>query len=182
MDGKQVAFLAPTTVLAFQHQKTLRERFAGFPVRIEMVSRFRSKAEQKEALTDLAAGKVDIIVGTHRLLSKDVEFRDLGLLVVDEEQRFGVAHKEKIKQLQKEGRRADDERDADSAHAEHVAGRHPRHVDHRNAAEGSTVDSDQRRQVRSAGDRPRHPQRDGARRAGVSSSTTASNRSSRSAA
>ena len=101
MDGKQVAFLAPTTVLAFQHQKTLRERFAGFPVRIEMVSRFRSKAEQKEALTDLAAGKVDIIVGTHRLLSKDVAFRDLGLLVVDEEQRFGVAHKEKIKQLRK---------------------------------------------------------------------------------
>ena len=72
MDGKQVAFLAPTTVLAFQHQKTLRERFAGFPVRIDMVSRFRSKAEQKETLTDLAAGKVDIIVGTHRLLSKDV--------------------------------------------------------------------------------------------------------------
>jgi transcription-repair coupling factor (superfamily II helicase) len=101
MDGKQVAFLAPTTVLAFQHQKTLRERFAGFPVRIEMVSRFRTKAEQKEALADLAAGKVDIIVGTHRLLSKDVEFRDLGLLIVDEEQRFGVAHKEKIKQLRR---------------------------------------------------------------------------------
>jgi transcription-repair coupling factor (superfamily II helicase) len=101
MDGKQVAVLAPTTVLAFQHQKTLRERFAGFPVRVEMVSRFRSKAEQKEALADLTAGKVDIIVGTHRLLSKDVEFRDLGLLVVDEEQRFGVAHKEKIKQLRK---------------------------------------------------------------------------------
>ena len=101
MDGKQVAFLAPTTVLAFQHQKTLRERFAGFPVRIDMVSRFRTKGEQKETLADLAAGKVDIIVGTHRLLSKDVQFRDLGLLVVDEEQRFGVAHKEKIKQLRK---------------------------------------------------------------------------------
>jgi transcription-repair coupling factor (superfamily II helicase) len=101
MDGKQVAFLAPTTVLAFQHQKTLRERFAGFPVRIDMVSRFRSKAEQKDTITDLAAGKVDLIVGTHRLLSKDVEFRDLGLLVVDEEQRFGVAHKEKIKQMKK---------------------------------------------------------------------------------
>src|SRR5947209_18650571 len=93
MDGKQVAFLAPTTVLAFQHDKTLKERFAGFPVRIEMVSRFRTKAEQKEVLDDLAAGKVDLIVGTHRLLSKDVEFRDLGLLVVDEEQRFGVGHK-----------------------------------------------------------------------------------------
>jgi transcription-repair coupling factor (superfamily II helicase) len=101
MDGKQVAFLAPTTVLAFQHQKTLKERFAGFPVRIDMVSRFRSKAEQKDVLADLSAGKVDIIVGTHRLLSKDVEFRDLGLLVVDEEQRFGVSHKEKIKQLRK---------------------------------------------------------------------------------
>ena len=101
MDGKQVAFLAPTTVLAFQHQKTLKERFAGFPVRIEMVSRFRTKAEQKEVITDLAAGKVDLIVGTHRLLSSDVQFRDVGLLVVDEEQRFGVAHKEKIKQLKK---------------------------------------------------------------------------------
>jgi len=101
MDGKQVAFLAPTTVLAFQHQKTLRERFAGFPVRIDMVSRFRTKQEQKETIADLAAGKVDVIVGTHRLLSKDVEFRDLGVLVVDEEQRFGVAHKEKIKQLKK---------------------------------------------------------------------------------
>ena len=101
MDGKQVAFLAPTTVLAFQHQKTVKERFAGFPVRTEMVSRFRTKAEQQEVLVDLAAGKVDIIVGTHRLLSKDVQFRDLGLLVVDEEQRFGVGHKEKIKQLKK---------------------------------------------------------------------------------
>ncbi len=101
MDGKQAAVLAPTTVLAFQHEKTLKERFAGFPVRIEMVSRFRSKAEQKQALADLAAGKVDVIVGTHRLLSKDVQFRDLGLLVVDEEQRFGVAHKEKIKQLRR---------------------------------------------------------------------------------
>jgi transcription-repair coupling factor (superfamily II helicase) len=101
MDGKQVAFLAPTTVLAFQHQKTVKERFAGFPVRTEMVSRFRTKAEQQETLVDLAAGKVDVIVGTHRLLSKDVQFRDLGLLVVDEEQRFGVGHKEKIKQLKK---------------------------------------------------------------------------------
>ena len=101
MDGKQVAFLAPTTILAFQHEKTLRERFAAFPVRVEMVSRFRGKAEQKQALADLAAGKVDLIVGTHRLLSKDVVFRDLGLLVVDEEQRFGVAHKERIKQIKK---------------------------------------------------------------------------------
>jgi transcription-repair coupling factor (superfamily II helicase) len=101
MDGKQAAFLAPTTILAFQHEKTLKERFAGFPVRIDMVSRFRSKVEQKQSLTDLEAGKIDIMVGTHRLLSKDVQFRDLGLLVVDEEQRFGVAHKERIKQLKR---------------------------------------------------------------------------------
>jgi transcription-repair coupling factor (superfamily II helicase) len=101
MDGKQIAFLAPTTVLAFQHLKTLRDRFAGFPVTIDMVSRFRTKQEQKEILTGLAAGKVDVIVGTHRLLSKDVVFKDLGLLVVDEEQRFGVAHKERIKQMRK---------------------------------------------------------------------------------
>jgi transcription-repair coupling factor (superfamily II helicase) len=101
MDAKQVAFLAPTTVLTFQHEKTLKDRFAGFPVRIDMVSRFRTKAEQQQVIADLADGKVDVIVGTHRLLSKDVEFRDLGLLIVDEEQRFGVAHKEKIKQLRK---------------------------------------------------------------------------------
>ena len=101
MDGKQVAILAPTTVLAFQHLKTLTDRFAAFPVRIDMVSRFRTKAEQKATLDDLEAGKVEIIVGTHRLLSKDVKFRDLGLLIVDEEQRFGVAHKERIKQFKK---------------------------------------------------------------------------------
>jgi transcription-repair coupling factor (superfamily II helicase) len=101
MDGKQVAFLAPTTVLAFQHVKTLRDRFAGFPVAIDMVSRFRTKQEIKTVLDGLTAGKVDIIVGTHRLLSKDVVFKDLGVLVVDEEQRFGVAHKERIKQMRK---------------------------------------------------------------------------------
>ena len=101
MDGKQVALLAPTTVLAFQHVKTIGERFAGFPVRVELISRFRTRAEQKQVIADLAEGKVDIIVGTHRLLSKDVQFRDLGLLIVDEEQRFGVAHKERIKQIRR---------------------------------------------------------------------------------
>ena len=101
MDGKQVALLAPTTVLAFQHQKTLTERFAGFPVTIDMVSRFRSKAEQDQIIKDVGAGKIDIIVGTHRLLSKDIQFKDLGLLVVDEEQRFGVTHKERIKQMRR---------------------------------------------------------------------------------
>ncbi len=101
IDGKQVAFLAPTTVLTFQHARTLAERFAGFPVRIEMISRFKSKQDQKKVVEQLAAGQVDIVVGTHRLLSKDVTFRDLGLLVVDEEQRFGVVHKERLKQLRK---------------------------------------------------------------------------------
>ena len=101
MEGKQVAFLAPTTVLAFQHLRTLESRFAAFPVKIDMVSRFRSKQEQKATLANLAEGKLDVIVGTHRLLSKDVVFQDLGLLVVDEEQRFGVAHKERIKQMRR---------------------------------------------------------------------------------
>jgi transcription-repair coupling factor (superfamily II helicase) len=101
MDGKQVAILAPTTVLAFQHYRTIVSRFAGFPVKAEMISRFRTKPEQKEILAQLASGQLDIIVGTHRLLSKDVSFRDLGLLVVDEEQRFGVTHKERIKQMRK---------------------------------------------------------------------------------
>lgn len=100
-DSKQVAVLGPTTVLAFQHYETFRRRFAAFPVRIEMLSRFRSEKEQKKVIEDLEAGKVDIVIGTHRILSKDVKFADLGLLIVDEEQRFGVAHKERIKELRK---------------------------------------------------------------------------------
>jgi transcription-repair coupling factor (superfamily II helicase) len=99
-DGKQTAVLAPTTVLAYQHFETFKRRFAAFPVRIEMLSRFRDKKEIAVVLEGLAEGKVDIVIGTHRILSKDVVFRDLGLLVVDEEQRFGVRHKERIKQLQ----------------------------------------------------------------------------------
>jgi transcription-repair coupling factor (superfamily II helicase) len=101
MDNKQVALLAPTTVLTFQHFETFKKRFAAFPMRIELLSRFRSAAEQKKVLTDLEAGKVDVVIGTHRLLSKDVKFADLGLLVVDEEQRFGVAHKERLKEMRK---------------------------------------------------------------------------------
>ncbi len=99
LDAKQVAVLAPTTVLAFQHWKTFRKRFAPFPVTVEMVSRFRSPKEVKTVLAATAAGKVDILIGTHRLLSKDVTFRDLGLLIIDEEQRFGVAAKERLKHL-----------------------------------------------------------------------------------
>jgi transcription-repair coupling factor (superfamily II helicase) len=100
-DGRQVAILAPTTVLVFQHFETFKRRFQPFPVRIEMFSRFRSPKELKAGLEDLAEGKVDIAVGTHRLFSKDVEFRDLGLVIVDEEQRFGVKHKERLKQIKK---------------------------------------------------------------------------------
>jgi transcription-repair coupling factor (superfamily II helicase) len=99
LDGKQAAVLAPTTVLAFQHWKTFRKRFAPFPVTVEMISRFRSGREIKAVLARVAAGGVDILIGTHRLLSKDVLFRDLGLVVVDEEQRFGVVAKEKLKHL-----------------------------------------------------------------------------------
>jgi transcription-repair coupling factor (superfamily II helicase) len=101
-DSKQVAVLAPTTVLAFQHLETFRRRFAAFPVRVEMLSRFRTDKEQKKILEELEAGKVDIVIGTHRLISRDVKFQDLGLLVVDEEQRFGVAHKERLKEMRKD--------------------------------------------------------------------------------
>jgi transcription-repair coupling factor (superfamily II helicase) len=100
-DSRQVAVLAPTTVLAFQHYQTFKRRFAAFPVRVEMISRFRTEKEQKKVLEELEAGKVDILIGTHRVLSKDVKFQDLGLLVVDEEQRFGVAHKERLKEMRK---------------------------------------------------------------------------------
>src|SRR5271157_2341560 len=96
-DAKQVAVLAPTTVLAFQHYNTFRQRMSAFPIRIEMLSRFRSPVENKKTAAEIEAGRVDIAIGTHRLLSKDVKFHDLGLLVVDEEQRFGVAAKEKLK-------------------------------------------------------------------------------------
>lgn len=99
MDGKQVAFLAPTTILVQQHYNTVLKRFEGFPVHAEVISRFKTGAEQKKILQSVKDGSVDILVGTHRLLGKDVVFKDLGLLVVDEEQRFGVAHKESIKNL-----------------------------------------------------------------------------------
>lgn len=98
-DGKQVAFLVPTTILAQQHYNTLQERLGDFPVKVEMLSRFRTPAQSKKAIDDLKKGQADIVVGTHRLLSKDVGFKNLGLLIVDEEQRFGVTHKEKIKQM-----------------------------------------------------------------------------------
>ncbi|HHS13905.1 MAG TPA: transcription-repair coupling factor [bacterium] len=98
-DSKQVAVLVPTTILAQQHGYTFRERLSRFPVHIEMLSRFRSRSEQKEVIEGLASGAIDVVIGTHRLLSKDVQFKDLGLLIIDEEQRFGVRHKERLKSL-----------------------------------------------------------------------------------
>ena len=101
MEGKQVAFLVPTTILAEQHYKTMKKRFSDFPITIDMVSRFRNAKEQKSTLQAVKEGNVDILIGTHRLVSKDIGFKDLGLLVVDEEQRFGVTQKEKIKNIKK---------------------------------------------------------------------------------
>ncbi len=102
MDGRQVAVLVPTTVLAQQHYYTFRRRLRAFPVKVEMLSRFRSPAEQDQIIEDLGRGSVDMVIGTHRLLSADVRFKDLGLVIIDEEQRFGVAHKERLKQLRRE--------------------------------------------------------------------------------
>ncbi len=101
-DGKQVAVLAPTTVLCFQHFETFKERFSAFPVKIAMLSRFVPPREQKAIVAEAEAGKVDVVIGTHRILSKDVKFQDLGLMIVDEEQRFGVAHKERLKRIRTE--------------------------------------------------------------------------------
>lgn len=98
-EGKQVAYLVPTTILAQQHFNTFEQRMKNFPLKVAQLSSFRTNKEIKETLADLKKGFVDVVIGTHRLLSKDVEFKDLGLLIIDEEQRFGVAHKEKIKKL-----------------------------------------------------------------------------------
>ncbi|MEX2245763.1 MAG: transcription-repair coupling factor [Dehalococcoidia bacterium] len=102
MDGTQVAVLVPTTVLALQHYDTFRQRLAGFPVRVEMLSRFRSDKDQRRVVADMAGGSVDVVIGTHRLLQRDVTFKNLGLVIIDEEQRFGVAHKERLKQMRRE--------------------------------------------------------------------------------
>ncbi|MFD2611546.1 transcription-repair coupling factor [Paenibacillus gansuensis] len=99
IDGKQVAVLVPTTILAQQHYETFKERFSGYPFNVQVISRFRSKKEQNETIKGVKAGTVDVLIGTHRLLSADVQFKDLGLLIIDEEQRFGVTHKEKMKRL-----------------------------------------------------------------------------------
>lgn len=100
-NGKQVAVLAPTTILALQHLSTFTERLKDFPLRVEMLSRFKNKKEQKKIVEELKEGKIDILIGTHRLLQKDIQFKDLGLLIIDEEHRFGVAHKEQLKKLKR---------------------------------------------------------------------------------
>ncbi|MEY3282977.1 MAG: hypothetical protein RIR86_990 [Acidobacteriota bacterium] len=101
MEGKQVALLAPTTVLAYQHFQTFKSRFAAFPVTIDLLSRFRNPKEQKEVVAAVESGKIDVLIGTHRILSRDLKFKELALVIVDEEQRFGVAHKERLKQLKR---------------------------------------------------------------------------------
>ena len=101
MDGKQVAFLVPTTILAQQHYNTMVERFSNFPISIDMLSRFKTGKQVKQTLLDIRSGMVDIVVGTHRMIQKDIKFKDLGLLIIDEEQRFGVSHKERLKNFKK---------------------------------------------------------------------------------
>ena len=135
-DGKQAAVLVPTTLLVQQHGQTFGERMAPFPFKVASLSRFSSDAEAKEVLAGVADGTVDIVIGTHRLLGNDVRFKDLGLVIVDEEQRFGVEHKEKLKQLRATRRRADDVGDADPADAGDGDHRHPGDVDDHDAAGG----------------------------------------------
>ena len=146
-DSKQVAVLAPTTVLAFQHYQTFKRRFAAFPVRVEMISRFRTEKEQKKVLEEVEAGKVDVLIGTHRILSKDVKFQDLGLLVVDEEQRFGVAHKERLKEMRKNVDVLTMSATPIPRTLAHVAGGTAGHERDRNAAEGPPGDSDHSRAI-----------------------------------
>jgi transcription-repair coupling factor (superfamily II helicase) len=147
-DGKQVAILCPTTLLVQQHANTFAERYAGFPVVVKALSRFQTDKEAKAVLAGLADGSVDLVIGTHRLLSKEVQFKDLGLVVIDEEQRFGVEHKEAAQEAAHNGRRARDVGHADPAHAGDGRHRHPGDVDARDAARGAPPRPHLRRGVR----------------------------------
>ena len=144
LSGKQVGVLVPTTVLAQQHYVTFSQRLSAFPVTIEVLSRFRTDGEQRDIVRRLADGTVDICIGTHRLIQKDVKFNDLGLVVIDEEQRFGVAHKERLKQMRRGGGRAHAHRHAHPKNAPDVPSRRPRHEHHRDAARGASADQDLR--------------------------------------
>ncbi len=139
--GRQVAILVPTTVLAEQHFRTFRDRMAEYPFSIEVLSRFRTKSQQQTILQGMQEGTVDLVIGTHRLVQKDIRFKDLGLLIIDEEQRFGVDAKEMLKRIRLSVDVADDDRDAHPAHAASVAARRPRHLESADAAAGPRVDS-----------------------------------------
>ena len=143
-DHKQTAVLVPTTILAEQHYQTFSERMGHTPVRVEVLSRFRSPKEQQQILRDVKNGQVDVLIGTHRILSKDIRFRDLGLLVVDEEQRFGVRHKERLKQLKRLVDVLTPDGDPDPTHPAHVDDGRAGHVGDQHSAAGS----------------PAHPHRD----------------------
>ena len=166
-DGKQVAVLVPTTLLADQHLQTFAERMAGFPVTVKGLSRFTDPAESRAVLEGMADGSVDIVIGTHRLLQTGVRWKDLGLVVVDEEQRFGVEHKEHIKSAAHPRRRADDERHPDPADAGDEPGRHPRDVDDPDPARGALPGAHLRRPARRQAGRRGDAPRAAARRAGV---------------
>ncbi len=166
-DDKQVAVLVPTTVLAAQHHTTFSQRFAAFPLEVRLLSRFVSAKEQAATLAGLKDGTVDLVIGTHRLLSKDVEFRDLGLVVVDEEQRFGVAAKERLKQLRQEVDVLTLSAHAHPAHAQPGHGRHPRPERHRDAAGGPPAHPDPRRRGPRRARPRRHLARAGPRRPGL---------------
>ena len=172
-DGKQVAVLVPTTLLAQQHFQTFSDRFAGYPVRVEVLSPVpHRRPRPRRSSTGVRDGEVDVVIGTHRLLSDDIEFKDLGLLVVDEEQRFGVSHKEQIKQLQDRRRRAHAHGHADPAHARDEPHRHPRPHAAQHAAGRAPADPHLRRRVRRPGRRPRPSAASCCARARCSSCTT----------
>ena len=178
-DGKQVMFLVPTTVLAQQHYGTFTERLRDYPFTIEMVSRFRSAKETREALKGFEEGKVDILIGTHRLLSRDVRPKDLGLLIVDEEQRFGVKQKELLRQLRLRVDVLSLTRHADPAHAADVAGRPARHLGDRDPAGGPPPGEDLRGRLRRGAGASRRSSASWSAAARRSSCTTAWRRSRR---
>jgi len=140
MDGKQVAFLVPTTILAEQHYLTFTQRLSPFPLKVARLSRLQDAAEQREVIRGLAAGSVDICIGTHRLLQKDVSFKDLGLLIIDEEQRFGVTHKEHLKKLRLRGGCAHPYSHPHSAHALHGTQRRSGYLQYQLPSRGTSAD------------------------------------------
>ena len=166
-DGKQVAVLVPTTLLVSQHQQTFAERYAQFPVKVASLSRFQSDKEAKEVMAGMADGTIDLVIGTHRLLAKDVTFKDLGLVVIDEEQRFGVEHKELLKTMRTAVDVLSMSATPDPAHARDGGDRHPRDVDPRHAARGAPPGAHLRRCLRREADHRGHPPRAAARGPGL---------------